>query len=145
MLLDRTAARADRSEAPRMLRSCGKFIVRHEDLSSPPTFSSLLIPVVITGQSVRRSVLVWLVLASLLTLVSGGAAMAAGLLGGTVLEIDVETAQVVLQMPEGHASLFAAATADVLKGLKVGDRVSIELDAEGRIVKVVKLPLDPGN
>jgi hypothetical protein len=80
-----------------------------------------------------------------LILTSGGIAVAAGLLGGTVVAIDVEAKEVVLQMPEGHTTLFSAASADVLKDLKIGDRVSIELDEGGKIVKLFKLPLDPGN
>lgn len=119
--------------------------MRREDPSPLSIPLSLLYSVFLTRPWLRRSAFVGLLFVSLLTQWSGGAAIGAGLLGGTVLEIDMETAQVVLQMPEGHASLFAATTADVLKGLKVGDRVSIELDEDGHIVKVVKLPLDPGN
>jgi hypothetical protein len=81
----------------------------------------------------------------LLSLFTSGGAGGAGLLGGTVVSIDVETLQLVLQMPEGHTALYAVSSADVLKDLKVGDRISIELDQAGRIVKLVKLPLDPGN
>lgn len=72
-------------------------------------------------------------------------AAGAGLLGGIVLAVDVETREVTLQMPEGHATLFPAAAADVLKDVKIGDRVSIELNREGKIIKLFKLPLDPGN
>jgi hypothetical protein len=78
-------------------------------------------------------------------LTSGPVAIAAGLLGGIVVAIDVETREIVLQMPEGHTTVFGVAAAEVLKDLKVGDRISIELDQEGRIVKLFKLLLDPGN
>jgi uncharacterized protein YuzE len=81
----------------------------------------------------------------LLILSSLEIAVCAGLLGGTVVAIEVEGKEVVLQMPEGHTAVFAAASADVLKDLKIGDRVSIELDEGGKIVKLFKLPLDPGN
>lgn len=81
----------------------------------------------------------------LLTFTSGFVALAAGLLGGMVVTIDLETREIVLQMPEGHTQIFRVAAADVLKDVKVGDRVSIELDQDGRIVKLFKLPLDPGN
>ena len=67
------------------------------------------------------------------------------LLGGTVLSIDREARQLILQMPEGHASLFPAADDGVLKDIKIGDRVSIVLDSEGRITKLTKLPIDQGN
>lgn len=80
----------------------------------------------------------------LLSLLSGVFALAAGLLGGTVVAIDLDAREVLLQMPEGHTALFAAA-ADVLKDVKIGDRISIELNGEGKIIKVFKLPLDPGN
>ena len=80
----------------------------------------------------------------LLSLLSWQIAAGAGLLGGTVIAIDLEAREIVLQMPDGHTVLFPAA-ADVLKDLKIGDRISIELDRDGRIVKLVKLPVDPGN
>ena len=78
-------------------------------------------------------------------LVAGDAAMGASLLGGTVLSIDKEARQLILQMPEGHPSLFPAATEALLKDVKVGDRVSIELDRDGKITKLIKLPIDQGN
>jgi hypothetical protein len=81
----------------------------------------------------------------LLTLSVGRVAVAAGLLGGIVVEIDIEARELVLQMPEGHTALFRVASGEVLKDLKIGDRISIELDQDGRIVKLFKLPLDPGN
>ena len=80
-----------------------------------------------------------------LSLASGNVAIAAGLLGGTVVAIELEAKEVVLQMPEGHTALYHVVSVEVLKDLKVGDRISIELDQDGRIVKVFKLPLDPGN
>jgi hypothetical protein len=81
----------------------------------------------------------------LLSLTSGKDTLAAGLLGGTVVAIDLEAKEVVLQMPEGHTTAFSIAQAELLKDVKVGDRVSIELDQNGKIVKLVKLPVDPGN
>lgn len=80
----------------------------------------------------------------LLSLLSWQIAAGAGLLGGTVIAIDLETREIVLQMPDGRTALFPAA-ADVLKDLKIGDRISIELDRDGKIVKLFKLPVDPGN
>jgi hypothetical protein len=81
----------------------------------------------------------------LLNLLSWQIAAGAGLLGGTVIAIDLETCEVLLQMPEGHTALFPAVAADVLKDLKIGDRISIELNRDGKIVKLFKLPVDPGN
>ena len=80
-----------------------------------------------------------------LSLVNWQLAAGAGLLGGIVIAIDLDTRELTLQMPEGHATLFPAAGADVLKEVKVGDRVSIELDRDGKIIKLFKLPVDPGN
>jgi hypothetical protein len=80
-----------------------------------------------------------------LSLVTWQLASGAGLLGGIVIAVDLETRELTLQMPEGHAALFPAVAADVLKDVKVGDRVSIELDQDGKIVKLFKLPVDPGN
>jgi hypothetical protein len=81
----------------------------------------------------------------LLSLLSWQIAVGAGLLGGTVIAIDLDAREIVLQMPEGHTALFPAAAADVLKDLKVGDRISIELNRDGKIIKLFKLPVDPGN
>jgi hypothetical protein len=81
----------------------------------------------------------------LLLLLCGGLAMAVGLLGGTVLSIDKESRQLTLQMPEGYSTLFPAANEAVLKDIKVGDRVSIELDREGKITKLIRLAIDQGN
>ncbi|HZN44499.1 MAG TPA: copper-binding protein [Nitrospiraceae bacterium] len=78
-------------------------------------------------------------------LVAGDAAMGASLLGGTVLSIDREARQLTLQMPEGHPSRFPAASEALLRDVKVGDRVSIELDRDGKITKLIKLPIDQGN
>ena len=79
-------------------------------------------------------------------LVAGDAAMGASLLpGGTVLSIDREARQLTLQMPEGHPSRFPAASEVLLRDVKVGDRVSIELDRDGKITKLIKLPIDQGN
>lgn len=80
-----------------------------------------------------------------LSLASGCVALAAGLLGGTVVAIEPEAKEIVLQMPEGHTTLYHVASVETLKDLKIGDRISIELDQDGRIVKVFKLPVDPGN
>lgn len=85
------------------------------------------------------------VLCCVMMLAIGGPATGASLLGGTVLSIDREARQLILQMPEGHASLFPAADETVLKDIKVGDRVSIELDREGKITKLIRLVIDQGN
>ena len=80
-----------------------------------------------------------------LSLINWQLAAGAGLLGGIVIAVDLDTRELTLQMPEGHAALFPAAGADVLQDVKVGDRVSIELDRDGKIIKLFKLPVDPGN
>ncbi|HEX2055892.1 MAG TPA: hypothetical protein VHF07_05330 [Nitrospiraceae bacterium] len=81
----------------------------------------------------------------MLSSASGKVSIAAGLLGGTVVAIDMEARELVLQMPEGHTTVFSTAQAEMLKDVKIGDRVSIELDQNGKVVKLVKLPVDPGN
>ncbi|MET0517097.1 MAG: copper-binding protein [Nitrospiraceae bacterium] len=79
-------------------------------------------------------------------LVAGHVAMGASLLlGGTVLSIDKETPELILQMPEGYPSRFPVASEALLRDVKVGDRVSIELDRDGKITKLIKLPIDQGN
>jgi hypothetical protein len=74
-----------------------------------------------------------------------GPVAGAGLLGGTVVAIEGEAKEVLLQMPEGHTVLYRVASAEMLKDLKIGDRISIELDQDGKIAKIFKLPVDPGN
>lgn len=85
------------------------------------------------------------ILCCVMMLAIGGPVPAASLLGGTVLAIDREAQQVILQMPEGHPSVFPASTKDLLKDVKIGDRVSIEVDRDGKITKLIKLPVDQGN
>ena len=49
-------------------------------------------------------------------LVAGDAVMGASLLGGTVLSIDREARQLILQMPEGHPSRFPCRQRGAVEG-----------------------------
>jgi hypothetical protein len=67
------------------------------------------------------------------------------LLGGTVLSIDHEAPSISLLMPRGDARLFTVSNRSLLKDIKVGDHVTLEVDGEGKITKLTKLPVDAGN
>jgi hypothetical protein len=67
------------------------------------------------------------------------------LLGGTVVSIDQETSSVTLQMPSGESRLFAAIDRRLLQGISIGDHVTFQLNEEGKMTKLVKLPTDPAN
>ena len=67
------------------------------------------------------------------------------LLGGTVVSINYEAPSISVLMPRGEPRLFPVSNRGLLKEIKVGDHVTLELDGEGRITKLTKLPVDPGN
>jgi len=67
------------------------------------------------------------------------------LLGGTVLSIDQETLTITIQMPSGESQAFPVINRRLLQSLGIGDHVSFELDAENRLIKITKLPIDPAN
>lgn len=72
-------------------------------------------------------------------------AVGAPLLGGTVLSIDVKTLIISLRMPRGESWLLPVANQTLLRDIRVGDHVTLELDVTGRITKLEKLPTDPAN
>jgi len=89
----------------------------------------------------------YLVLGLALLVVLGGNLTATGttLIGGTVLAIDSDAASISLRMPKGDSWLLPVIDRSLLRDIKVGDHVSLELNGDGKITKLVRLPLDAGN
>jgi len=67
------------------------------------------------------------------------------LIGGTVVSIEQETLSVTLRMPAGEIRSFVAIDRRLFQGISIGDHVSIEMNDEGRVTKLIKLPTDPSN
>ena len=62
--------------------------------------------------------------------------------GGTIEEIDPAGLQVTIQTELGKMESLPLADAAVIKGLTKGDRVSVEMDEQGKVMKIVKLAPD---
>lgn len=56
-----------------------------------------------------------------------------------VTAIDVQTLHITIQAPRGEVWLLPVAHRELLDGVVVGDRVSLETDEDGRVTKLVKL------
>jgi len=67
------------------------------------------------------------------------------LMGGTVVSIEQEALTVILKMPAGDMRSFAAIDRRLLQGISVGDHVSIDMNDEGTVIRLTKLPTDPAN
>lgn len=62
--------------------------------------------------------------------------------GGTIEEIDPAGLRVTIQTEFGGKESFPVGDAAVLMGLTKGDRVSAEMDEQGKVLKIVKLAPD---
>ena len=62
--------------------------------------------------------------------------------GGTIEEIDPAGLRVTIQTEMGKKESLRVGDAAVLMGLTKGDRVSAEMDDQGKVVKIVKLTPD---
>jgi hypothetical protein len=60
------------------------------------------------------------------------------LIGSTVEGIDQESSTVTVRTMQGNSWSLQVASADLMKDLHKGDRASLELDADGRVKKIVK-------
>lgn len=66
------------------------------------------------------------------------------LTGSTVEMIDLAGLNITVQLAGGGDKLvMPLVNPEVLKGITVGDRVSLELDVEGRVQKIIKLTPAP--
>jgi len=63
-------------------------------------------------------------------------------IGSTIEEIDLAGLKITIQTSEGNRHSMPVANAEIMKGLIKGDRVSLELDLQGRVVKIVKIVPD---
>lgn len=63
--------------------------------------------------------------------------------GGTVEKIDLVGLRLTVQTDLGKSEALPVANAGVIKDLYKGDRVSVELDDQGRVIKIVKTTPDP--
>lgn len=62
--------------------------------------------------------------------------------GGMIEEIDPAGLRVTIQTEFGKKESFPVGDAAVLMGLTKGDRVSAEMDEQGKVLKIVKLAPD---
>lgn len=74
-----------------------------------------------------------------------GTTMEIALLGGTILSIDQEVLTIAIRMPSGESQALTIMDRRLLQGLGLGDHVSFELDGAHRLIKIIKLPIDPAN
>lgn len=62
------------------------------------------------------------------------------LTGSMIEEIDSDGLKITVQIAGGGERLsIPVANAEVIKGVTVGDRVNLELDPQGKVVKIVKI------
>lgn len=64
-------------------------------------------------------------------------------IAGTIEGIDVTGLRLTIKSDLGIAQSLPVASADVIKGLNSGDQVSVELDEQGRVMKVVRTVPEP--
>ena len=62
--------------------------------------------------------------------------------GGMIEEIDPSGLRVTIQTEFGKKESFPVGDAAVLMGLTKGDRISAEMDEQGKVLKIVKLAPD---
>jgi hypothetical protein len=64
--------------------------------------------------------------------------------GSTVESIDSIGLNITVQTPgDGGKLSMPVVSPEVMKGVTVGDRVSLDLDGQGRVVKIIKLAPTP--
>lgn len=63
-------------------------------------------------------------------------------IGSTIEAIDLAGLKVTIKTDQGESLSLPVANAEVMKGLTKGDRVSLELDVQGRVMKIVKIAPD---
>ena len=59
-------------------------------------------------------------------------------IGGTVEEIDHASLRVTIQTEQGKKESLPVADAALLQGLSKGDRVSVEMDEQGKVTTIVR-------
>jgi hypothetical protein len=74
----------------------------------------------------------------LLELQMGSVHAASTFIGTTILEVGSDGRQVTIRTTQGESWSLNVADPELLKGVKKGDQVSLELDAQDRVSKIVK-------
>ncbi len=64
------------------------------------------------------------------------------LTGVTIQSMNQEASQVTIHTANGQRLTLAVASRDLLQGLRRGDTCTLELDAEDRVITIVKIGLD---
>ena len=59
-------------------------------------------------------------------------------IGSTIEGVDNNSQVITIRTPRGNSWSLEVASADLMKNLHRGDRASLELDAQGRVKKIVK-------
>ena len=59
-------------------------------------------------------------------------------MGGTIEEVDQAGLRITIQTEMGKKESLSVSSAEVIQGLTKGDLVSIELDEQGKVLKIVK-------
>ncbi|MGH7231909.1 MAG: hypothetical protein ACREJU_11215 [Nitrospiraceae bacterium] len=59
-------------------------------------------------------------------------------IGSTIEGIDQDSQIITIRTPRGNSWSLQVASADLMKNVQQGDRASLELDAQGRVKKIVK-------
>lgn len=63
-------------------------------------------------------------------------------IGSTIEDIDLAGMKITIKTDQGESLSLSVANAEIMKGLTKGDRVSLELDVQGRVMKIVKITPD---
>ncbi|HYM38429.1 MAG TPA: hypothetical protein VES96_08505 [Nitrospiraceae bacterium] len=61
---------------------------------------------------------------------------------GTIQAIDPAGLNIIVQTDQGKSEMLPVTSADAVKGFAKGDRVSVELDDKGTVIKIVKTATD---
>jgi Cu/Ag efflux protein CusF len=64
-------------------------------------------------------------------------------MGGTIESVDPAGLKVTIQTEKGKTESFPVSDAAVIQGLAKGDRVSVELDEQGKVLTIVKNDFAP--
>jgi phage baseplate assembly protein gpV len=64
-------------------------------------------------------------------------------MGGTIEEVDLAGLRITIQTEMGKKESFPVSSAAVMQGLTKGDQVNVELDEQGKVLKIVKNDFAP--
>ncbi len=64
-------------------------------------------------------------------------------MGGTIEEVDLAGLRITIQTEMGKKESFPVSSAEAMQGLTKGDQVTVELDEQGKALKIVKNDFAP--